>query len=400
MAHSDELFLEQLDQVDNQFQDLRDTLKKVCKNLKEPGSPPPSEIPKKINSAIESFEELKSFVTEWAKSVQMPDIPDAQDLDSIKAIMTFSKKIVSHQHLQDKENEKVLADINRALSIEHAEVGESFPPLDDFLRKLDKLEKRVSTSPISDEGQNDRTQIFENKHPINYVLKLLDPEYELDFENHGQDLEIISQEYGPTFMGVVATPGSLILPDLKGPQPPPPDAEEKPKKPEQKSAEDLEKKETESEDATDLDDVQEVATQDDGLSSETHTDSSEESDASDVEGIQLTNAEKIEAEIAVALERGRFGIAYHLARTTPGVLPSFHAVKFIASNYVTDKDSPVNSNLLSDLAYKMRDEVLEILNEKPDSVQHSYAALMTSAALTLVHRGRSSLAYRLRGLPV
>ena len=56
---------------------------------------------------------------------------------------------------------------------------------------------------------------------------------------------------------------------------------------------------------------------------------------------------------------------------------------FIASNYVTDKDSPVNSNLLSDLAYKMRDEVLEILNEKPDSVQHSYAALMTSAALTL-----------------
>ena len=219
-------------------------------------------------------------------------------------------------------------DINRARSIKYAKEGESFPPLDDFLRKLDKLEKRVSTSPISDEGQNDRTQIFENKHPINYVLKLLDPEYELDFENHGQDLEIISQEYGPTFMGVVATPGSLILPDLKGPQPPPPDAEEKPKKPEQKSAEDLEKKETESEDATDLDDVQEVATQDDGLSSETHTDSSEESDASDVEGIQLTNAEKIEAEIAVALERGRFGIAYHLARTTPGVLPSFHAVKF------------------------------------------------------------------------
>ena len=95
-AYSDELFLEQLDQVDNQFQDLRDTLKKVCKNLKEPGSPPPSEIPKKINSAIESFEELKSFVTEWAKSVQMPDT-EAQELDSIKAITTFSKDITAHQ---------------------------------------------------------------------------------------------------------------------------------------------------------------------------------------------------------------------------------------------------------------------------------------------------------------
>lgn len=372
-------FSKQLDQVKDQFRDLSSTLEEVCENLKEPGSPPPTEILDEINSAIESFEELKSSVTKWAESVQMPDT-EAQELDSIKAITSLSENIEAHQgRLQDA---KVLRDINRARSIQYAKEGEPFPPLDDFLRKLDKLENRVSTSPISDEGQNDRTQIFKNKHPINYVLKLLEPEYELDFENHGQDLEIISREYGPTFMGVVATPGSLILPDLKGPQPPPPEAEEKPKKPEQKSTEDREKKEIEAEDATDLDDMQEVATQDDDLSSETHTDSSEESDASDVEDIQLTDTEKIEAEIAVALERGRFGIAYHLARTTPEVLPNSHAVKFIASNYVTDKDSPVNSNLLSGLAYKMRDEVLEILNEKPDSVQHSYATLMTSAALT------------------
>ena len=371
MAYSS--FSEQLDQVKDQFQDLSTKLEDVCKNLRKPGYPPPSEILEEINNAIANFEELKSSVTKWAQSVQMPDT-EAQELNSIKAIKTFSENIAAHQgRVQD---EKVSRDINRARSIKYAyaKEGESFPPLEDFFKKVDKLEKRVSTPPISDEEQNDRTQIFKNKHPINYVLKLLEPEYELDFENHGQDLEIISQEYGPNFMGVVATPRSLILP--------PPDAEEKPKKPEQKSAEDREKKETESEDTTDLDDVQEVATQDDDLSSETHTDSSEESDALDVEDIQLTDAEKIEAEIAVALERNRFGIAYHLARTTPGVLPSSQALKFIASNYVTDKDSPVNSNLLSDLAYKMRDEVLEILNEKPDSVQHSYAALMTSAALT------------------
>jgi hypothetical protein len=379
MAYSDASFPEQLDQVKNQFRDLSTTLEKVCENLKNPGSPPSSEILDEINSAIESFEELKSSVTKWAESVQMPNT-EAQELDSIKAITSLSENIEAHQgRVQDA---KVLRDINRARSIQYAKEGEPFPPLDDFLRKLDKLENRVSTSPISDEGQNDRTQIFKNKHPINYVLKLLEPEYELDFENHGQDLEIISREYGPTFMGVVATPGSLILPDLKGSQPPPPDAEEKPKKLEQKSAEDREKKETEAEDATDLVDVQEVATQDDDLSSETHTDSSDESDASDVEDIQLTDAEKIEAEIAVALERGRFGIAYHLARTMPGVLPNSHAVKFIASNYVTDKDSPFDSNLLSDLAEKMRGENLEVLNEKPDSVQHSYAALMTSAALS------------------
>ena len=372
-------FSKQLDQVKDQFRDLSSTLEEVCENLKEPGSPPPTEILDEINSAIESFEELKSSVTKWAESVQMPDT-EAQELDSIKAITSLSENIEAHQgRLQDA---KVLRDINRARSIQYAKEGEPFPPLDDFLRKLDKLENRVSTSPISDEGQKDRTQIFKNKHPINYVLKLLEPEYELDFENHGQDLEIISREYGPTFMGVVATPGSLILPDLKGPQPPPPEAEEKPKKPEQKSTEDREKKEIEAEDATDLDDMQEVATQDDDLSSETHTDSSEESDASDVEDIQLTDAEKIEAEIAVALERGRFGIAYHLARMTPGVLPSSHAVKFIASNYVSDKDSPVASNLLNGLAEKMRNEIIEVLNEKPDSVQHSYAALMTSTALS------------------
>ena len=226
MAYSNELFSEQLDKVRDQFQDLSTTLEEVCENLKEPGSPPPPEILEKINSASKSFEELKSYVTEWAQSAQMPDTK-AQELDSIKAITTFSKKIVAHQD-NVRQDEKVLGDINRARSIKYAKEGESFPPLEDFFKKLDKLEKRVSTPPISDEGQNDRTQIFKNKHPINYVLKLLEPEYELDFENHGQDLEIISQEYGPTFMGVVATPGSLILLDLKGPQPPPPDVKETP----------------------------------------------------------------------------------------------------------------------------------------------------------------------------
>ena len=363
MAYSDASFSKQLSQVNKQFRDLSSNLEGVCENLKAPGSPPPSEILKEINSAIESFEELKSTVTKWAEAVQMPDT-EAQELDSIEAITTLSKKIEAHQDsLQD---EKILGDINRARSIKYAKEGESFPPLEDFFKKLDKLEKRVSTPPISDEGQNDRTQIFNNKHPINGVLTLLEHGDELDQESYDQISEIISEQYGHSFM-IATVRKSLILPEIpdpKGPQPS--DAEEDLEKPEQESADDL------SVDGQAEVQQKEIPEEPSELTTEGQSDESKPDEL-----------EQIEVEIAVALERGRFGIAYHLARTTPGVLLSSHAVKFIASNYVTDKDSPVDSNLLSGLADEMRDEDLETLNEKkPDSVQHSYAALMASAALT------------------
>lgn len=240
MAYPDDLFSKQLDQVKDQFQDLRTTLKEVCENLKEPGSPPPSEILKEINSAIESFEKLKSSVTKWAESVQMPDT-EVQELDSIKAITTFSKNIIAHQdHLQ--QDEKVLEYINRARSIKYAKEGESFPPLDleDFRSNLDNLEKRVSTSPISDEGQNERIQILENRHPINVVLTFLEHRDELDNESRGQALAIILQEYGPAFMGAAASRGSLILQEIPAPEgPQPPDPEEESEEPEPKGADDL-----------------------------------------------------------------------------------------------------------------------------------------------------------------
>ena len=239
MAYSDELFSEQLDQVKNQFQDLSTTLEEVCENLKESGSPPPSEILEEINSAIESFEELKSYVTKWAQDVQMPDT-EAQELDSLKAITTFSQDIVAHQN--DVQDEKILEYINRARSIKYAKEGESFPPPDDFLRKLDKLEKRVSTPPISDEDQNDRTQILENRHPINYLLRLLEPGDELNIESRGRALNIIGQEYGDAFMGAASIPGSLVLPkisDKKDSQPPPPDVKEKSEESKPESADNL-----------------------------------------------------------------------------------------------------------------------------------------------------------------
>lgn len=402
MAYSNASFSEQLDQVKNQFQDLSTTLEKVCENLKERSAPPPSEILEEINSAIEScFEELKFCIIEWAKSVQLPDIPDAQDLDSIKAITTLSENIMAHQdRVQDG---KVLEYINRARSIKYAKEDEPFLPLEDFRRNLDKLEKRVSTSPISDEGQKDRTQILENRHPINGVLTLLEHGEELDQKSYDQISEIISEQYGHSFM-IATVRKNLIPPEIpepKGPQPSP-DAEEEPEEPEPKGADDLpvdgqaevqqeeiseesittttekEPDKSGSENVDDLPVVGQAEIQQEETSEVTPEVISEE----EPEKSKLETSEQIETEIAVALERGRFGIAYHLARATPGVLPSSHAVKFITSNYVTDKDSPVDSNLLSDLAGKMRDEILEVLNEKPDSVQHSYAALITSAALT------------------
>ena len=230
MAYSDTSFSEQLNQVKEKFQDLSTKLEDACKNLKDPGSPPPSEIPKEINSANKIFEELKSCVIEWAKSVQLPDIPDAQNLDSLKAIMTLSKRIVSHQHLQDVENEKVLADINRALSIKYVKEDESFEGLEQFRRELNNLKSRVSTPPVSDEGQNDRTQILKNKHLINDLFTLLECEDTLDDKRHGQIYEIISKKYGRTFASA-ATRGNLIFTeiiDTEVPQLLPPDAQEKP----------------------------------------------------------------------------------------------------------------------------------------------------------------------------
>ncbi len=403
MAYSDASFSEQLDQVKKQFQNLSTTLGKVCENLKEPGSPPLSEIMEEIiNSANKIFEELKSCVTEWAKSVQMPDIPDAQDLDSIKAITIFSKNIVAHQN--DVQEKKVLEYINRALSIKYEKEDESFPPLENFHSDVNKLKCRVSTSLVSGKAEKDRTQILENRHPINDLLTLLERGNELNDESYNRTSEIISEKYGHDFM-MAAVRGRFILseiPDMEDPLPPLPDEQEIPKASEPEKTEDSpvdgqaevqeeeipeepptvttqeEPDESEPESADDPSVDGQAEVQQGEIPEVTSEVTSEE----EMEKSKPDELEQIEAEIALALERSSFGIAYHLARTTPGVLPSSQAVKFIASNYVTDKDSPVDSNLLSDLAEKMRDEILEVLNEKPDSVQHSYAALMTSAALS------------------
>ena len=91
---------------------------------------------------------------------------------------------------------------------------------------------------------------------------------------------------------------------------------------------------------------------------------------------------RIERVVATAIERGRLGIAYHLALATPGTMPSANAIKLVASNYVTDERTSVAAEL-PDLAAKLTDEAKGALNEEPDqALRRSYAALMASAALT------------------
>lgn len=93
------------------------------------------------------------------------------------------------------------------------------------------------------------------------------------------------------------------------------------------------------------------------------------------------SVEQVEEKIATEIKRGRFGLAYHLARAMPEALPSPSAVGLIASNYVTDESAPVVDELLH-LAEELLDKPEEILAKKPDLVQRNYATLIASAALS------------------
>ena len=279
-------FSKQLDQVKNQFRDLSTALEEVCENLKGSDSPPPSEIMEEIiNSANKISEELKFCVIEWAKSVQMPDIPDAQELDSIKAIMTFSKNIVAHQN-NVQQDENVLRYINRALSIKYVKEDESFEGLEQFRRDLNNLKNRVSTSPTTEEVQKDKSQILEDKHWINDLFTLLECGEELDDERYGQISDIISEKYGRTFEAA-AVRGRLILPNEEEPAPSP-DAKEKPEDSKLESADDL---------SVDRQaEVQQEETSEDSPTITTQEES-EESEPESVDDLPIGGQAPIEAEL-------------------------------------------------------------------------------------------------------
>ena len=94
------------------------------------------------------------------------------------------------------------------------------------------------------------------------------------------------------------------------------------------------------------------------------------------------SVERIESAVATAIERGRFGLAYHLARAMPSVWPPADAVKLVASNYVTEEHESVAADLPA-LAAKLNDELRTVRNDGADHrIQHDDAVLIACAALT------------------
>ena len=406
MAYPDASPLGQLYQVKSQFHDLSDTLEKVCEELKAPGSPPSSDILVEMNSVITSFDELKSNVIEWAKSVQIPDIPEGQGLNSIEAITTFTKKIVAHQdHIQ---NEKVLRDINRARSIRH--IKEGIAPLTDFRSDLDKLENRIFTPPISEEGQKDRAQILANEHPLNDLLTLVERRNELDDEKCGQISEIISEKYGATF-SASALMGRLIIlenQDTEEPQPSPIDAksnteESEPDKSKPDSADDLpvggqaevQAEETKSEDITDKDGITEPKEEVDpdlpaeAVSSELgfsfSASETSQSIASSLLKISDCKFERGFPDLLWALiHENHLSLAYWLARhkekkalELPFTIPSY-LIETLIHGLALQNDTGSSANCLVDIYTQQEFEFLE---SEEAGYDIAYRLLMVAGAL-------------------
>lgn len=91
---------------------------------------------------------------------------------------------------------------------------------------------------------------------------------------------------------------------------------------------------------------------------------------------------QVEQAIATEIERGRFGIAYHLARAEPKALPSASAIALVAYNHTDYEHASVTVDL-SYHANAVLGEVGAILNDKlGQPIPNGYAALLAGAALT------------------
>ena len=113
-----------------------------------------------------------------------------------------------------------------------------------------------------------------------------------------------------------------------------------------------------------------------------------------IEGLDAVT-QRIEREV----ERGRLGLAYHIALSTPEALPSANAIKLIACNYLADGQIPAD---LPDFAGKLLREAKHFTNDEMDrETLLNYAVLLTSAALKpslTVLAGRTEVARLLSSL--
>ena len=101
------------------------------------------------------------------------------------------------------------------------------------------------------------------------------------------------------------------------------------------------------------------------------------------------SVKQVEGDIAVAVRRGRFGLAYHLARAVPDALPSATAIKLVACNYVNDERAPVHAELPS-IATALQDEAKaegDQGTEAPHRRDHTILAACAALSPALVAPG-------------
>ena len=89
-------------------------------------------------------------------------------------------------------------------------------------------------------------------------------------------------------------------------------------------------------------------------------------------------SQRIDNAIAMSIQHGRLGLAYHLSLAAQDAVPSPNAIKLIACNYVTDEQAPIAGEL-SEIAAALLQEV-EADAEKPG--WRSQVVVTTCAALT------------------
>ena len=90
------------------------------------------------------------------------------------------------------------------------------------------------------------------------------------------------------------------------------------------------------------------------------------------------SVQPIEDAIALSIEHGRLGLAYHLSLSVPDAFPSARAIELAAYSYVTDERAPVAAEL-SELAAALFDEAETVADTGPG--WRSHVVLTTCAAL-------------------
>ena len=96
---------------------------------------------------------------------------------------------------------------------------------------------------------------------------------------------------------------------------------------------------------------------------------------------QIEDLDVVTQRIQREIERGRLGLAYHLALSIPEALPSANAIKLIACNYLADEQASIPANL-SALVGELVSEMETLPNGIVDrGTLLNYAVLLTSAAL-------------------